>query len=223
LTSKITHFFISALLSLGLMSCFFNADKHQEQFEIADAVSALTADIGSGDIRVTGSDDGPVRVTAAVTGASNHLAHLLSAGELQLYLDCEQHSECGADVMVTIPREVALDLETGSGDMFIQGIHGNSLLRTGSGDIAGSAMVASTLTASTGSGDVDLDLDEPPLRVKVTTGSGDATLRLPSGGYQIEVSTGSGDRSISGVTNDPSAEGSISVKTGSGDARIRGK
>jgi len=62
--------------------------------------------------------------------------------------------------------------------------------------------------------------ERAPTSLRATAGSGDVSLSVPSGRYAITASTDSGDRSISGVTDDPSAAHAIYARTGSGDVSI---
>jgi DUF4097 and DUF4098 domain-containing protein YvlB len=120
-----------------------------------------------------------------------------------------------------VPRDVALTVRTGAGDVWLENVRGDISLRTGSGDIQGRGLAGVNFSAETGSGDVRFEL-EPALRVHLRTSSGDVALRVPGGAYRLDVSTGSGDQELEGVSNDPNASGAIDVATGSGDLKITG-
>ena len=158
-----------------------------------------------------------------------------------------------ADLSINVPRgatvEVAnlvgnvrgrhlaarLSVDTGSGDVKLEGVDGALDVDTGSGDILLSAIVGS-LTADTGSGDVDIEGIEGPA-LSVDTGSGDIhvldgrvpSLRLDTGSGDIEVvevqlvnleaDTGSGGVTVRGGLADAQT---IRVDTGSGEVHLLG-
>ncbi len=114
-------------------------------------------------------------------------------------------------VAITMPPEMALDLETGSGDVRVAGdLAGQrAVLHTGSGDVAVHG-AADSLAVRSGSGDVVLDLERPVDRVSVRTSSGD--VRLDGGTTHAEVATSSGDvhaRDLTGGAMLSSSSGDI--------------
>jgi len=84
-------------------------------------------------------------------------------------------------------------LQTGGGDLTVDGLTGNVSLNTdnspngpyGGGDISGTA-AAQSITADTGGGSIDLQLSTPPANLNVTTEGGSVTLQLPAG-YSYHV------------------------------------
>jgi DUF4097 and DUF4098 domain-containing protein YvlB len=160
-------------------------------------------------------------VSARVEGDSNRLGHSLVDGHLALFDDCND-DPCSVDIGATVPTGVPIELRTGSGDCTLDGLLGTLSIHTGSGDIDGWALAGTELDATTGSGDVRLDVTAPAERVHVRTGSGDVFLDVPSGSYDLRVDTGSGDEHFHSVSNDSSAPGTLEITTGSGDVTIRG-
>jgi hypothetical protein len=114
-------------------------------------------------------------------------------------------------------------LETGSGNITMSDVLGEVAVSTGSGTVWGEALSVSTLEASTGSGDVELEAVTSPGTVDIQTGSGDVYLVVPSGVYALDLSTGSGRVDISNITSQDSAPRLIEVGTGSGDVNVWGR
>jgi len=214
-------FALSGAIASVLSSGCYEAERHDENLVIDEAVESIRVDVGSGDVKLVGADVSEVTVSARIEGPSNHLAHSLEDGRLTLSDDCHE-SRCSVDVTATVPAGVLGDLSTGSGDLTVVDLLAPLVLRTGSGDILGWDLAGLDLSAETGSGDVSLDVAEAVERVSVHTGSGDVTLDVPAGGYRLSVSTGSGDSAFHDVSGDSQALGAIDVVTGSGDVTIRG-
>jgi hypothetical protein len=217
----LTGLLFCLLTSTLVAGCGVNENVHLEHATIDDAVSSITVDVGSGDVRLRGSDVSAVSVTARIEGDPNHLGQALDNGQLTLFDDCHQ-THCSVDVTAVVPAGVPVDVHTGSGDVRIDDLLATILVRTGSGDIAGAGIAGADLETETGSGDIALDVAEPAERLELRTGSGDVSLGVPSAAYSLSITTGSGDRHVNGVTNDSGAPGSIDVFTGSGDVVIRG-
>lgn len=216
--------FLLAILPLALGACEFHGDRdvHQEELRIEQAPEALAIDVGSGDVAIFGADVSEVNVTAKVQGPKNHVGHDLRDGRLTLFDDCNEEP-CSVDLTVLVPAQTALNLRTGSGDVQLGDTRADVVLKTGSGDIAGSNLGGLDFSAETGSGDVAFDVLPQANRLHVRTGSGDVALRVASGSYRIAIATGSGDQRVAGVSNDASAASAIDVTTGSGDVSIQGR
>lgn len=149
-------------------------------------------------------------------------------------------SVCNVDFTITVPREIALDVKTGSGNIIIDGTHGALKFKLGSGDISANANVLS-FDGKTGSGSINItgvvgngslkagsgnitltykdQLKSGKLDVKI--GSGDATLYMPT---KMKISTNFKAESGSvynelGDTGDASFN--ISMRAGSGNLNIK--
>lgn len=139
-------------------------------------------------------------------------------GRLVVDSDCPGwfSNACGAELVLTVPRGVPVDLQTGSGDIEVADVVGDAQLRTGSGGIEVIGLRDGNLTARTGSGDIDatrIDAGEVELR----TGSGEIRVdRLRA--RTVESRTGSGDIDLSVADGTPPR--SIFAHTGSGEVSL---
>jgi hypothetical protein len=204
-----------------LTSACYDAEVHYENAVIEEPVVSVTVDVGAGDILLRGAEVSAVTIDARIEGPSNHLGHAWQDGELVIFDDCHDH-HCSVDLNVLVPEGVGLALHTGSGDIEVARTRGPLLLRTGSGDIAGSSVFGGDTDVETGSGDVELEVPGEIGQLLAKSGSGDIRLDVPAGAYRLDVSTGSGDREVRGVDDAADASGSLRVRTGSGDITIRG-
>jgi hypothetical protein len=218
------HDFIP-LLSIAAAALFFtgcyDAERHTEQALIEEQVSTVRVVVGAGDVTLEGADVADVNVSARIEGPANHLGHVLDGDVLTLFDECHEH-HCSVDVHAVVPAGLAVDVQTGSGDLDVSGLLGTLVLHTGSGDVRGQGLAAIELAAQTGSGDISLEVNEPAQNVRLQTGSGDVALGVPAGSYRLSNSTGSGDRRVHDVEGDPAAPGVIEIRTGSGDVTIDG-
>jgi DUF4097 and DUF4098 domain-containing protein YvlB len=114
------------------------------------------------------------------------------------------------DVHVSMPHASRVATKLGSADLRAAGRLGQSMIRSGSGDIQ-VEQVDADLAVETGSGDVEVERVTGDLRVK--SGSGDVSVQRIDG--SASVSTGSGDVEVE------TAGGPVEVKSGSGDLRVR--
>jgi DUF4097 and DUF4098 domain-containing protein YvlB len=119
-------------------------------------------------------------------------------------------SSSDLDVHVNLPHSSKVTTKLGSADLRAMGRLGESLIRSGSGDVE-LEEVDADLVIETGSGDVEVERVAGDLRAK--SGSGDVSVEHIDG--SATVSTGSGDVEVD------TARGSVEVKSGSGDLRVR--
>lgn len=114
------------------------------------------------------------------------------------------------DVHVSLPHFSRVTTKLGSADLRAMGRLGQSMIRSGSGDV-GIEDVDGDLVVETGSGDIDVERITGDLRVK--SGSGDVQVERVAG--DATIATGSGDVELE------TAGGSVEVRSGSGDLRVR--
>lgn len=146
---------------------------------------------------------------------------------------------CKTLYIVTVPKEVALTLETSSGDVKVSGLTGGADLKSSSadlevhdlggtltmesssGDIEAHGLTATTVTTESSSGSAELDFAVAPQSVQAKASSGDVSIRIPSGdeAYKVDTDTSSGDESAN-VKIDPAATRTIKAKTSSGDVTV---
>jgi putative adhesin len=141
--------------------------------------------------------------------------------------DVKRH--VGIAYEITLPPDTTLAVNTGSGEISVEGVRASAKLHTGSGSIrardlgpqssmetgSGSIRaesVAAPSTASTGSGSIQADF----------TGSGDIDVHTGSGGIDVRgVNGGLRGRTGSGHINvDGNVKGAWQLHTGSGGVRL---
>lgn len=115
------------------------------------------------------------------------------------------------DLDISLPRDLDLDVDDGSGDLEIRAIDGAVAIEDGSGNMVINS-VKGDMDIDDGSGDIELK--NAGGAVTIEDGSGSIDLRGAKG--PVSVDDGSGDIVIDGVEKDVTIE-----EAGSGDLKIR--
>ena len=146
-----------------------------------------------------------------------------------IHIDYVNYHNISVDYEITVPANSSIRSHSGSGDLVVEGTHGNVDLQTGSGDVrltnltgdvhlqTGSGdvrahSIAGAVYGSTGSGDVEIE-ETGQGNVDVHTGSGNLTARGIHGGFRGEA--GSGD-----ITAEGTQTGPWEIHTGSGTVHV---
>jgi hypothetical protein len=206
------------------------------------ATERLVVD-ADGDVTIGPSSDGQVHVHTVVRHGLGEpeIVQESSPGGIRLGARCGEFLAVRCDVRheVQVPPafEVVIDGADGdvtasrlsgpvtvdrlSGDITAVGLTGPLDLRSGSGEITGDALRAEVLRASSGTGDVLLELEVPPRSVEITAGSGEVDLAVPADtAYRVDASTGSGEERVL-VPLDSAATRTLRVDGGTGDVTVR--
>jgi hypothetical protein len=97
------------------------------------------------------------------------------------------------DIEIKVPRDADLDLHTGDGNVVLQGVKGEILLRSGDGNLNLSELQG-TLRASTGDGQIDMR----NVRGNVTLNTGDGRIEASGLDGSLRAETGDGRVRASG-------------------------
>ncbi len=193
------------------------------------ASADISGKTGSGDVWIDGMDAHGVDVE---TGSGNvNVANIagpvnIGTGSGDLDVECvggDATLSAGSGNIHAHCVSGDLQAETGSGDILIATVQGNLSLQTSSGNVRGDELAAATTLATSGSGDIELQFWDAPSLVDVSTGSGNADLWVPAGTYSLDLQTGSGNTTVTGIADDPRADGQITVSTGSGNIHLIGE
>ena len=112
---------------------------------LTDEISALSIDAGGGDVTVrAGGPPGTVEVTRKTRSATD-LADLALTGWPGGTLTLNCATGCDIDYEIRVPAGVAVNAETGSGDIELEGNLGPVSLQTGSGDVEADIATTSSL------------------------------------------------------------------------------
>lgn len=186
----------------------------------AQEISLLTADLGSGDIKIIGVEGlTEIQLSANIltTSERNYRLTLEKRGN-KAELVATQNVEVGLvwysgnspriDIEMKVPSTMALNLDDDSGDIEITNVKGHIEIEDGSGDIG--LLNTGSVVIDDGSGSIDIK--NVVGNVDIEDGSGDLVIANVSG--KVKISDGSGDIDVNG------AERLEIVDAGSGDVAI---
>jgi hypothetical protein len=147
-----------------------------------------------------------------------------------IHIDYVDMKNISVNYEISVPADTVVRTHSGSGDLIVEGTHGNVDAQTGSGDVklanltgeirlqTGSGnirarQISGSVKGGTGSGDIEVD-EASSGDIDLHTGSGNITARGVQGGFHGE--TGSGD-----VTAEGTQSGTWDIRTGSGNVHVR--
>lgn len=236
------------LLALAAVSVTTGCDDDQTtrlREETHDGpIERVEIEVGAGQIEIVGregveGEEGPatgeVDLLARLHGSHTRLQSEVRGTTLHIESECGSFfATCKLDLNLIVAPDVRVEVGTGSGDVWIEGINGDASADTGSGDVMMRDVSGQRLTGSTGSGDVSFKRASAQVvvadtgsgdvtalsatfeKVEVDTGSGNVSLDLSNRASRIDIDTGSGDVGL--VL--PRGAYAIEVDTGSGDVRL---
>jgi hypothetical protein len=228
---KIYILLITLVTVLILLASAGFAFESEKTFTLpADGLKALRIDCGAGKLEVAGADGLDrieVRAVIKADGESQSKMEGFLKDHVRLSLEkrgdravlianIERHwglfmgDGAWIDLTVRIPKNLALEIDDGSGDIVVEDVAADVFIDDSSGDIR-LARLGGRLEIDDGSGDIDVrDIVGD---IGIDDGSGDIEV-LKVGG-SVKVDDGSGDITIDGVGGDVLIE-----DAGSGDVRI---
>lgn len=182
-----------------------------------DGLKSIDMSTGSGDCMIKRSADNTVTLELTHDYGNDYKPQIEQKGDRLVIKESDRGMNRGWSSTrspkwtLTVPDDMKIDFNTGSGDFMANDIKLNLDLNAGSGDIELVNMKGEFLS-NTGSGDVDIRGFEG--YVKSNTGSGDVEVKDAKG--DLNFNCGSGEISLN------SAEGSISANVGSGEIEAEG-
>jgi DUF4097 and DUF4098 domain-containing protein YvlB len=232
------------LLFFSITSCVLGSSDYKKEKTLtlsARGISKLDVNCGSGVliIRGTNTDEIKVEVTIKIRNVNDDRAKEIIEDDLELDLDKRgstarliskyrrgisifRNVQVTVDLRVTVPEEIDLIIDDGSGSMEIEDIKGEVRIDDGSGsmDIQN---ITGDLEIEDGSGDIDIDHIKGDVDIDDSSGSMD--VRDIDG--SVVVSDGSGSIRITDVENDVTirddGSGGVSIRRVKGKVRRRDK
>ncbi|MEW2382946.1 DUF4097 family beta strand repeat-containing protein [Micromonospora sp. NPDC047707] len=181
-------------------------------FDNTEAVKITTVRVlpGAGDVvvRATGAP-GSVRIKRVVRYQSDQPETTYRVDGTELVLDTDCGPRCSISYEVTAPPGVAVQGETGSGDVDVSRT-GAVDVTVGSGDVR-VANAGGPVRVETGSGDIEVVDVTAPVRLRAS--SGDITARRLGGGVDVEANSGR-------VTVELATPASVRAHASSGDVEL---
>ncbi|PRY00960.1 DUF4097 family beta strand repeat-containing protein [Allonocardiopsis opalescens] len=210
---------VVAGIGLGSLQLIDLFSPPEETSETIDAgVERIVVDVGSDDVRITGSDRTDITVSQARRGVfAEHDNQVRREGDtLTVTGACSSWfvASCSTVFELDVPHGVSVELTGGSGNIGTEDVHGALDLELGSGDIEAVGTIGDVVATVT-SGNVEVRESESP-NVEATATSGDVTVETLADAEAISAASTSGN-----VTVDAGgAVGSLTANAESGDVTI---
>ncbi len=213
----------------------------------SQAITQIVIRLQSGAITIRGSDRASVEGDRVVERAlqaptiDEHLDATPQGPVLRLESSCPAALApwCRVSYDLSVPRGVAVDIETATGSVTVADVTGAVVVSTGAGsislsEIAGSVAVESgagcitarglrspVVNAQSGAGTVDLAFSSPPTMVQSHSGAGSVGVVVPDDGSSYRVVGGEGTTRFIDVVTDPRSSRSLDLESGAGSIRAR--
>lgn len=219
---------VVALVGVGLgVGWLASRSVRTDRYSPPASVTRIELDLGAGNAEIVGGRGEQVDVERTDRFAFGHPPTELrsvSGSVLQVVSRCPQIivGSCSASYRVTVPDDVTVAVRAGAGRVRLDGFRGNATIQTRSGSVSARAFCGVSLTATTGSGDIDVVSACAPEALSLHTTSGNVTALVPPGRYRVTARTTGGQRQVRDVT--PSAESpfALDVESRSGDVTVAG-
>lgn len=171
----------------------------------------------SGEVQVSGWDRSEVEVNAELGQGVERLEVLRDEQNrrttIKVVLPGRRRSSGASDLIVRIPRDSALTVNTVSADQTIADVHGAQRLQAVSGTI-NTQLWSEELVVKTISGDVSVGAHKNPAMIAINTVSGSITVADAAGELTLETVTGDMTVSMESLTRGR-------IRTTNGDLHLR--
>jgi hypothetical protein len=180
-------------------------------YSLPDSVRTLKVNNRVGTVRVTAnSGSSQVRVTEQPTGGPT-ASHQVSGSTGTLKASCSGPTDCHMNYTVTMPSDVALDVNGAVGKVTLQGGPTKTTISTDAGQVIGSGLARGSYTVNTKAGQVSLKFAAAPSLVKVSTTAGAIGVTVPAtASYKVNTSSDVGTTDVN-VRNQAQAANKINL------------
>jgi hypothetical protein len=231
------------LLAFGTTKAVALFTEHTDTHtRVIPASPSIVVGVRTGDVQIVGSDRSDVRLTTKEKRSAWGGGHVEVSGDgarLHLGDRCDKvpvvDAPCSVSYVLEVPRDTAVHVVAGTGDLHAENLAGSADLRSGTGDLdvesvrgalhlkadTGDVHVdasAPQASVETGTGDVDIVASQPR-SISVQTGTGDINIVVPDATYAVDVQSDSGDDHV-GVDRDDASPRRVKAHTGTGDVHV---
>lgn len=191
-------------------------------YQVTSAVSRLVVNDATGLVTVTGADTRGVSVTAVIRydGSAPSITRDRSAATLTLgYSSCR---DCGVAFRVTVPRDISVQVNEGTGGVTLADLGGDASVQAGTGSITASGLAGSRYEFRLSTGPVAAAFTAPPAQLTATVGVGSVTIQVPaSATYRVSASSRLGAVTVT-VPRAQHATHVITAQAATGAVTVRG-
>jgi hypothetical protein len=194
-------------------------------YALSAVLLRVEIDVDRGTVQVVGGGGGTIEVQRTQRYTFGHPPkdlHSEREGVLRIVARCPQSvlGACSSDYRVTVPDGLPIRVNVGSGQVHVASFRGVADLEAGTGDINADAFCGSSLTGTTGTGDIRIAASCSPMNISLVAGHGNITAVVPPGRYHVDAHTQNGTTSVRGVIQDVSSPFAINAASANGDVTV---
>ncbi len=237
----------SILFIFATQAAFASISTEKFEFEAKDIKSTLIHN-STGNIHVAPSESKMAYVIVNKIKWGPRCSAKVEVKGGQLHIETDDSAwildhECRVDLVVSLPKQIPLQVRAGTGDIKILASRGDVDVKVGSGLISLKGEIASlkalsgsgdvkleglaqTADIKTGSGDIELDYQGAPKtgKLSVQTGTGDVEVYFPeNSSIKSQISTGNGSVLNEFESSNASDLIQVSAASAAGNIQIRKK
>lgn len=226
-----------------LPACLIPTEYDEDLFDVTEAVTAVEVTTVTGDVQVRGGEGDSVHVEADLrwTGEQPKVTWDVQSGVLVVEVECDEPTWfCTVDLALDVPRGVAVEVKSTTGDVSVRDVDGDVVARTTTGDatltdlvgalavdvttgqVVGRGLESPTVAVTVTTGDIDLVHQDDFTRIVAATTTGHVRILVPGGTYDVTAENSTGTVEITGLVDDPDATSEIIATTTTGNIEVTG-
>lgn len=217
-----------ALAAIGL-GIWWAATKETRivSYRVTGGLSRVEVDVHSGGAEITDAGGGAVEVTRTDSygfGRPAHEQRSLHGGVLRIASRCPDLvvGSCSSGYRVAVPQNVPVVVHSGAGTVHITSFRGSADVQSGSGDVIVEGFCGFALSIKTTSGDARATATCSPQSLSLRSSSGDIQATVPAGAYRLDAESNHGRTEVSGLQRSADAAYEVQALSDSGNVTVRG-
>jgi hypothetical protein len=194
-------------------------------YRVLGDLETVQIDVGDANVEIDGGATAlEVRqVEKFAFGRPSEERHTVENGTLSIVSRCRDQvlGTCDASFHLSVPDNVAIDIETARGTVRLAGVRASAQISTASGDVRAVGFCGFSLSANSDSGNLGVVSECPTERLELRSRSGDVSATVPAGRYSIDAQSDTGDVRIRGLIPIEDAGFQIQALSTSGDVTVQ--
>lgn len=203
-----------------------SSETRTTSYGVTGDLSTVRLDLGGANVEVDGGGDAVAvrRVDDFAFGHPPTEQRSVAPGKLTIVSRCPRQviGECRSTYRVTVPDNVAIQVQTSSGNVRLSGVRASVSVQTGSGNVSADGFCGFLLHATSEAGNLRAAADCSTEQLVLRSRSGNASAVVPAGRYRIDAESDTGTRILRGVTPDDDAPYAVQVLSTTGNVAVTG-
>lgn len=192
----------------------------ESRFRVGGELIAVHVDVAYGEVRLIGADQPQVDIRRRTSGPVQ-TTQRLEDGILYLSASCTAMLPCDAELELTLPATMPVDVRLQNGNVQLLGMSSDLHVEIGDGELVGESLRSPSLRGRLGWGDAWLRFVEVPRDIILGAGVGDLRVSVPRGPYALDVEALAGTE-VNQIEDQPDGP-RLSLHTASGRLTLIGE